>query len=102
MIANNPLVVDINTQLEFTEENLQTYKDVRLVGAPPSSMGKFGKDTDNWVWPRHTCDFSVFRIYAGKDNEPASISEGNVPYVAPRSLEINLKGLEKDETMGSK
>ena len=78
----------------------KTYKDVRLVGAPPSAMGKFGGDTDNWVWPRHTCDFSVFRIYAGKDNEPAEISEDNVPYVAPRALDIAIDGVkENDFTM---
>ena len=56
----------------------KTYKDVRLVGAPPSSLGKFGGDTDNWVWPRHTCDFSVFRIYADENNEPAEISDKNM------------------------
>ena len=56
------------------------YSDIRLVGAPPSSIGKFGGDTDNWMWPRHTGDFSIFRIYAGKDNEPAAYSEDNVPY----------------------
>ncbi len=57
----------------------ETYKDVRLVGAPPSSIGNFGKDTDNWMWPRHTGDFSMFRIYAGKDNKPAAYSADNVP-----------------------
>ncbi|HMI07787.1 MAG TPA: S46 family peptidase, partial [Flavobacterium sp.] len=59
----------------------ETYKDVRLVGAPPSSIGKFGSDTDNWVWPRHTGDFSLFRIYADKNNRPAAYSKDNVPYV---------------------
>ena len=58
----------------------ETYRDIRLVGAPPSSIGKFGADTDNWVWPRHTGDFSMFRIYAGKDNKPADYSADNVPY----------------------
>ena len=58
----------------------ETFKDVRLVGAPPSSIGKFGGDTDNWIWPRHTGDFSMFRIYADKDNQPADISDENVPY----------------------
>lgn len=78
----------------------KTYKDVRLVGAPPSSMGKFGGDTDNWVWPRHTCDFSMFRIYAGEDNEPSDISENNVPYTAPKSLDIAIDGVkENDFTM---
>jgi len=56
------------------------YQDVRLVGAPPSSIGKFGGDTDNWMWPRHTGDFSIFRIYADKDNNPAAYSKDNVPY----------------------
>ncbi len=72
----------------------KTYRDVRLVGAPPSSIGKFGGDTDNWEWPRHNADFSLFRIYANADNEPADYSESNIPYKAPRSLEINMKGLE--------
>ena len=75
----------------------KTYKDVRLVGAPPSAMGKFGGDTDNWVWPRHTCDFSVFRIYAGKDNEPAEVSKDNVPYAAPRALDIAIDGVEEND-----
>ena len=57
----------------------ETFRDVRLVGAPPSSIGKFGGDTDNWVWPRHTGDFSIFRVYAGKDNKPADYSPDNVP-----------------------
>jgi len=78
----------------------QTYKDVRLVGAPPSFIGKFGGDTDNWVWPRHTGDFSVFRIYADKNNEPAEYSKDNVPYKPKRSLTISLKGVnEGDFTM---
>lgn len=78
----------------------QTYRDVRLVGAPPSFIGKFGGDTDNWVWPRHTGDFSVFRIYADKNNEPAEYSPDNVPYKPKRSLTISLKGVkEGDFTM---
>ena len=78
----------------------KTYKDVRLVGAPPSAMGKFGGDTDNWVWPRHTCDFSVFRIYADKNNKPSEISENNIPYKAPVSLKVNISGIkENDFTM---
>lgn len=78
----------------------ETYKDVRLVGAPPSSIGNFGKDTDNWMWPRHTGDFSMFRIYAGKDNKPADYSVDNVPYVPKRSLSISLDGVaENDFTM---
>ncbi len=78
----------------------ETYRDIRLVGAPPSSIGNFGKDTDNWMWPRHTGDFSMFRIYAGKDNKPADYSPDNVPYVPKRSLSISLDGLnEGDFTM---
>ncbi len=78
----------------------ERYNDVRLVGAPPSSIGNFGKDTDNWMWPRHTGDFSMFRIYAGKDNKPADYSADNIPYTPKKSLSISLDGLaEKDFTM---
>ena len=78
----------------------ETYNDVRLVGAPPSAIGNFGKDTDNWMWPRHTGDFSMFRIYAGKDNKPADYSPDNVPYVPKKSLTISLNGVkEGDFTM---
>ena len=76
------------------------YSDVRLVGAPPSSIGKFGGDTDNWMWPRHTGDFSIFRIYANKDNEPAEYSKDNVPYKPKRYFTISRKGVkEGDFTM---
>lgn len=78
----------------------KVFRDVRLVGAPPSAMGRFGGDTDNWIWPRHTCDFSVFRIYAGPDNEPAAYSPENRPYVPRRSFPISTKGVrEGDFTM---
>lgn len=78
----------------------EVFKDIRLVGAPPVSIGKFGGDTDNWVWPRHTGDFSLFRIYAGKDNKPAAYSAENVPYKPKKFFPINLKGLkEGDFTM---
>jgi hypothetical protein len=78
----------------------ETYKDIRLVGAPPSSIGNFGKDTDNWMWPRHTGDFSMFRIYANKDNKPAEYSADNIPYTPKRSLSISLDGVsEGDFTM---
>ena len=78
----------------------ETYKDVRLVGAPPSAIGNFGKDTDNWMWPRHTGDFSMFRIYAGKDNKPAEYSIDNIPYTPKKSLSISLDGMnEGDFTM---
>ena len=70
----------------------QIYRDIRLVGAPPSSIGKFGGDTDNWMWPRHTGDFTVFRIYADKDNQPADYSPENVPYQPKRHFAISTKG----------
>jgi hypothetical protein len=69
----------------------ETFTDIRLVGAPPSSIGKFGGDTDNWVWPRHTGDFSVFRIYAGVDNKPSDFSENNKPYKPLHFLPISMK-----------
>ena len=72
----------------------ETFMDVRLVGAPPSSIGKFGSDTDNWMWPRHTGDFSIFRIYADKDNKPAEYSEDNVPYQPNRHLSISTQGVK--------
>jgi Peptidase S46 len=75
----------------------ETFKDVRLVGAPPSAIGKFGSDTDNWVWPRHTGDFSMFRIYADKNNRPASYSKDNVPYVPKHFLPISLDGVKEDD-----
>lgn len=71
----------------------ETYLDVRLVGAPPSAIGKFGGDTDNWMWPRHTGDFALFRVYAGPDNKPAEYSEDNVPYQPKYSLPINMDGV---------
>ncbi len=78
----------------------KVFTDVRLVGAPPSSIGKFGGDTDNWMWPRHTGDFSLFRVYAGADNEPAPYSEDNVPYKPKRFFKVNAKGInEGDFTM---
>ncbi|MCX6257698.1 MAG: S46 family peptidase [Bacteroidia bacterium] len=73
------------------------YTDVRLVGAPPSGIGKFGGDTDNWMWPRHTGDFSLFRIYADANNNPAPYSVSNVPYRPAKSLMISLKGVKKDD-----
>ena len=75
----------------------EVFTDVRLVGTPPSSIGKFGGDTDNWMWPRHTGDFSVFRVYAGKDNRPAEYSEENVPYKAEKWLDISLDGVEEGD-----
>lgn len=75
----------------------ETFTDVRLVGAPPSSIGKFGGDTDNWMWPRHTGDFSIFRIYAGRDNKPADYSKDNVPYKPKRFLPISVKGFKEND-----
>jgi hypothetical protein len=75
----------------------EVFKDVRLVGAPPSSIGKFGADTDNWMWPRHTGDFSVFRIYASADNKPAEYSKDNVPYKPRYFLPVSNKGVKKND-----
>ncbi|MBL4710807.1 MAG: S46 family peptidase [Flavobacteriales bacterium] len=75
----------------------ETFNDVRLVGAPPSAIGKFGGDTDNWMWPRHTGDFSLFRIYADKDNKPAEYSEDNVPYTPKHYLPISMSGIKKGD-----
>lgn len=75
----------------------EVFMDVRLVGAPPSSIGKYGYDTDNWVWPRHTGDFSVFRVYANKENKPAEYSEDNVPYRPDHFVPVNIQGVEKDD-----
>jgi hypothetical protein len=74
-----------------------TFRDIRLVGAPPSSIGAFGADTDNWVWPRHGGDFSMFRIYANRENRPASYSSSNIPYVPKRSLSISLDGVQEGD-----
>ncbi len=75
----------------------QTFRDIRLVAAPPSSIGKFGGETDNWIWPRHTGDFSIFRIYANKNNEPADYSPDNIPYRPKKSLKISLKGYNRGD-----
>lgn len=86
-----------NQYLLFVNE---VFTDIRLVGAPPSAIGKFGGDTDNWMWPRHTGDFSIFRIYADKDNKPAEFSPNNVPYKPKKHLTISTKGVtEGDFTM---
>jgi len=76
---------------------VETFKDIRLVGAPPQALGKFGGDTDNWMWPRHTNDFSMFRVYCGPDGKPASYSEDNVPYQPKHFLPISLKGVEEGD-----
>ena len=73
------------------------YRDVRFVGAPPSSIGKFGADTDNWMWPRHTGDFSMFRVYADANNNPADYSKDNVPYTPKQHLKISLAGIQEGD-----
>ena len=89
--------------VSFFNDNVQylviykVYRDVRFVGAPPAASGKFGGDTDNWMWPRHTCDFSMFRVYAGTDNEPADYSESNVPMAPKQFLNISLKGIQEGD-----
>ena len=75
----------------------ETFKDIRLVGAPPQALGKFGGDTDNWMWPRHTNDFSMFRIYCGPDGKPADFSAENIPYHPKHFLPISIKGIEKGD-----
>jgi hypothetical protein len=82
---------------QFILMTFKKYTDVRLVGTPPKSLGKFGGDTDNWMWPRHTADFSMFRVYAGKDNEPAAYSKSNVPYKPAHHLPINIGGQEEGD-----
>lgn len=115
LIDKNMEAVRKNANKESTQDNFvrgffegnqyylfttETYRDVRLVGAPPSSIGNFGKDTDNWMWPRHTGDFSMFRIYASKDNKPAEYSPENVPFKPRKAFNISLSGInEGDFTM---
>lgn len=76
---------------------LETYRDVRLVGTPPESIGKFGYDTDNWMWPRHTGDFSIFRVYTGPDGKPADYSPENIPLKSKYFLPVSIKGFQKDD-----
>lgn len=75
----------------------EVFTDVRLVGTPPKSLGKYGGDTDNWMWPRHTADFSMFRVYANKDNKPAKFSKANVPYKPKKFLPVNIQGVENQD-----
>ena len=82
---------------EFYMLVYNTFNDVRLVGAPPSSIGKFGGDTDNWMWPRQTGDFTLFRVYADIDNKPANFSKENIPYKPKHHLPISMKGVEKGD-----
>ncbi len=83
-----------NQYIAFVKE---VYTDVRMVGAPPSSIGKFGGDTDNWMWPRHTGDFSVFRVYSDPNGRAAEYSSENIPYPAPVHLKVSLKGVEEGD-----
>ena len=83
--------------LEYYMFIYEVFNDVRLVFAPPASIGKYGGDTDNWMWPRHTGDFSVFRVYADKNNQPAEYSKDNVPYKPKHFLPISIKGVEKGD-----
>jgi hypothetical protein len=76
---------------------VETFKDIRLVGAPPQALGKFGGDTDNWMWPRHTNDFSMFRVYCGPDGKPAEYAKENIPYQPKHFLPISLKGIEEGD-----
>lgn len=79
---------------QFLQFTYQRFKDIRLVGTPPESIGKFGGDTDNWEWPRHTGDFSIFRVYMGKDGKPAEYKEENIPYVSKYFLPVSVKGIK--------
>ncbi|MBD0404763.1 S46 family peptidase [Flammeovirga sp. EKP202] len=82
---------------EFYMFVYERYDDIRLVGNPPEAVGKFGGDTDNWMWPRHTGDFSIFRVYASKDNKPAKYSEDNIPYTPKHHLPVSINGVKKDD-----
>ncbi len=88
------VVKDFFNGNEFYYFVYQDYKDIRLVGAPPSSLGKFGGDTDNWEWPRHTADFTVFRVYADAAGNPAEYSLANVPLKPKHFLPVSLKGIK--------
>lgn len=93
----NAYVRDFFEGNEFYLFVTETYRDVRLVGTPPESIGKFGHDSDNWMYPRHTGDFSMFRIYSGKDNKPADFSDENQPYNPKYSLPISIKGYQEGD-----
>jgi hypothetical protein len=91
------VVKDMFNGNEFYLFVYESFKDVRLVGAPPQSIGKFGGNTDNWMWPRHTGDFSLLRIYANKDNQPAAYSPENVPYKAKHVIPVSMKGYKEGD-----
>ena len=90
-------VKDVFHGAEYYLYVYEIFRDIRLVGAPPSSIGKYGGDTDNWMWPRHTGDFAMFRVYASGDNTPADYSENNVPYEPKHYLPVSLAGVEEDD-----
>lgn len=97
---NGKYVANVKEFFNGNQIILLVYKkftDIRLVGTPPRSLGKYGGDTDNWMWPRHTADFSMFRIYAGADNEPAPYSAANVPYTPKKSLPVSIKGVQEGD-----
>ena len=93
----NPIISSFFEGNEYYMFVYQVYTDIRLVGTPPSSVGKFGGDTDNWMWPRHTGDFSIFRVYADADGNPAPYSPENVPLTPKHHLPISLDGIQKDD-----
>ncbi len=98
--GDSPLEVRIRSMFETNQYFVfvtQTFKDVRLVGTPPQSIGKFGGETDNWMWPRHTGDFSMFRVYCAPDGKPAEYSKQNVPYHPKHFLPISIKGLDRND-----
>ena len=99
-VGESHYTAEVKSFFEGNEYYLFVYEiftDIRLVGAPPSSVGKFGGDTDNWMWPRHTGDFSMFRIYTGADGKPAAYAKENIPYKPKHHLPISLKGIEKND-----
>lgn len=98
--ANNEYLVEVKPFYDHNKYYLMVYevfRDVRMVGAPPSTIGKFGGETDNWMYPRHTGDFSLFRVYANKDNKPADYSPDNVPYKPKKALTISIGGYEEND-----
>lgn len=94
---NRFIVKPLYNENQYFIYEYEVYTDIRLVAAPPSNIGKFGGDTDNWVWPRHTGDFAVFRIYADKNNRPATYSPDNVPYKPKKYVPVSIKGVAEDD-----
>ena len=95
--TNKFVVKPLYNENQYFIYDYEVYTDVRLVAAPPSNIGKFGGDTDNWVWPRHTGDFSVFRIYADKNNRPAPYSVDNIPYTPKKFVPVSIKGVAEND-----